>query len=250
MYCKLSPQGDQGCGGPGLECMSELVRLSKTITCLFCRKPFSPREAAPEHVIPQSLYGTMTTYYVCQPCNAYFARKLETSLQEYVEVRKAKERLAEGEIRRSTPLQVTDGRRFKRFLGKVALEFLGETNYSVATDQIFDPWRELVRHDVDAAGTLNRISYRDIYKEMPGWKPSRQRSWHGVSLIETAGEILCSISLYSQLLATVWLGPTPAGKPLRWYELVQSIRRRPRRNEPAHMLHQNPRPRLTLSSPP
>lgn len=220
--------------------MSELARLRKSIDCLFCRKSFAPREAPPEHVIPQSLYGTMTTYYVCQPCNAYFARKLETSLQEYPEVRRAKERLAE--IRRTPPLRVTDGRRFKRFLGKVALEFLGETNDSVATDRVFDRWRELVRHDVDGTGTLDRISYRDIYKEMSGWKPNRQRSWHGILLIEAAGEILCSISLYSQLLATVWLGPTPAGKPLRWYELVQWIRRKPRKSEPAHMLHQIRKP--------
>ena len=215
--------------------------MQKSVDCLFCRKEFDPKKAPPEHVIPESLYGTLTTYYVCKACNNYFGRKLETSLQEHPDVRRAKKRLNIGPPRKNPPLRVTNKRTFKRFLGKVALEFLGETNYELAMDPAFNEWRDFVRKDTGGAEILNRITFGDIYEQLSGLRPVAERSWHAILLLETQGQLLCSINLYSQLLAKVWMGPPPHNK-VRSYELVQSIRRKPKEGENRHLLHQVRKP--------
>jgi hypothetical protein len=222
--------------------MGILTRLEASVDCLFCRKTFTPKQAPPEHVIPKSLYGTLTTYYVCRACNGYFGQKLESSLQEYPEVRTAKKRLGIGPPRKNPPLKVTNIRAFKRFLGKVALEFIGETNYQLAMDPGFNRWRDFVRRNNGGSEIENRITYEDLFQSLQGFKPVAERSWHAILLIEIQGELLCEVNLYSQLLTKVWFGPTPAGKRVGHYEMIQSIRRKPRRGENRHLLHQLKKP--------
>jgi len=211
--------------------MGILKKLEGSVDCLFCRKAHAPKQTPPEHVIPESLYGTLTTYYVCKACNGYFGRKLESSLLEYPEIRTAKKRLSIGPPRKNPPLKVTKIRTFKRFLSKIALEFLGETNYQLAMDPSFNRWRDFVRRNSGGSQIADRITYEDLFQALQGFRPVAERSWHAILLLEIEGELLCEINLYSQLLAKVWFGPPPDGKRVRYYEMIQSIRRKPRGGE-------------------
>jgi hypothetical protein len=57
--------------------------------CLFCRQPLDGK-IAPEHIIPESIGGWLTTYDICNPCNHRFGTTVDIFVNDpmFVELRR------------------------------------------------------------------------------------------------------------------------------------------------------------------
>ena len=173
--------------------------------CIWCLQEFD--HAPPEHIISESLDGYAVTDKVCEQCNKRMGHQLEEQAQGFPLVVTARKRLG---LIKVNPPTAPDETVFKRLIGKIALEFLAESDYDLSLDSTFDRWREFVLDGVHQDDLLPRVSLGDIYMGMPGHRPIiGPRNWrHALFIEQFDRDLEIAVLLYGQILCKVRFGET------------------------------------------
>lgn len=53
-----------------------------TDKCIFCKAPINPEKVPPEHIIPESIDGSVVAYNVCKKCNNKLGSKVDNELNK------------------------------------------------------------------------------------------------------------------------------------------------------------------------
>jgi hypothetical protein len=130
------------------------------VRCIFCKQDTS-RSRSTEHIIPESLGNeehVLPAGVVCDPCNNYFARKIELPVLESDMMRLIRADMRIPNKRGLVPMvsetagRLPDYRLMSRFLGKIGLEVMAsrvlavpDWNDQVVENASLDPLRRYVR---------------------------------------------------------------------------------------------------------
>ena len=187
--------------------------------CIWCLTNF---ENAPyEHLIPESLDGYAVTDKVCESCNNRFGGELEATAQGFPLIVTARKRLG---LVKVNPPPAPNENVFKRFIAKVALEFVGESDYELTLDPVFHPWREFVLYGTNQYVLSPNVTIDDIYAAMPGYRPiiGSRNLRHVLFIDSTEDNIIVAVQLYGQLLCKVRMEQAP--RQVQNDHLVMSIK--------------------------